>query len=106
VSAPRRSVLLWLGIPLVLIVLLASAPLLSAFIAGAVADALGCSLNEGGASPCPFMGHDLGEPLVVMFVLGWLAFVTLPLGAAALAAWLAVVCIVVVVRWRRRRVEA
>jgi hypothetical protein len=107
VSASRRSVLFWLGIPFVLIVLLALAPLLSALIAGAIAGALGCGLNEGGASPCPFMGHDLGEPLVVMFVLGWLAFVTLPLGAAALAAWLVVVCVVVLVRWRRRRrVEA
>jgi hypothetical protein len=106
VSATRRSVFLWLGIPFVLIVLLALAPLLSALIAGAIADALGCGLNEGGASPCPFMGHDLGEPLVIMLVLGWLAILTLPLGAAALVIWLVIVCVVAVTRWRRRRVEA
>jgi hypothetical protein len=105
VSASRGSAFLWLGIVFVLIVLLAVAPLLSALLAGAIADALGCGLNEGGASPCPFLGHDLGEPLVVMFVVGWLGIATLPLGAAALTAWLVVTCVVVVARWRRRRVE-
>jgi hypothetical protein len=105
VSASRGSAFLWLGIVFVLIVLLAVAPLLSALLAGAIADALGCGLNEGGASPCPFMGHDFGEPLVVMFVVGWLGIATLPLGAAALTVWLVVTCVVVVVRWRRRRVE-
>jgi hypothetical protein len=106
VSAARRSVFLWLGISFVLIVLLALAPLLSALLAGAIADALGCGLDEGGATPCPFMGHDLGEPLVVMLGLGWLAILTLPLGAAALVIWLVIVCVVAVTCWRRRRVEA
>jgi hypothetical protein len=106
VSAARRSGVLWLGIAFALIVLYALAPLISALIAGAVAGDLGCNLNEGGVPRCPFLGHDLGELPVVMFVLGWLAFVKLPLGAAASALWLAVLCVVVIVPWRRRRVEA
>ena len=101
-SVQRPSTFRWLIIALVLIVALTLAPLMLALIASAIAGALGCVLNEGGATPCPFLGYDLGEPLVVMFVLGWLSLAALPLGAAALAVWLAAVCVVVFVRWRCR----
>jgi hypothetical protein len=103
VSARRSRAFIWLSVTFVLILLLAAAPLISAFVAGGIANALGCTLNEGGVSPCPFMGTDIGETLVVMFVLGWLAFVTLPWGLAALAIWLIAVGIIMFSRWRRRR---
>ena len=103
-NALRRSpAFWWLLAFFVLIIVVAAAPLISAFVAGGIAGALGCTLNEGGVSPCPFMGTDIGETLVVMFVLGWLAFVTLPFGAMALAAWLVVACVVAFLAWRRRR---
>jgi hypothetical protein len=102
-NVPRSTVFWWLSLSFVLIVLVAGAPLISAFIAGGIANALGCTLNEGGVSPCPFMGTDIGETLVVMFVLGWLAFVTLPFGGMALAVWLVVACVVGFIGWRRRR---
>ena len=105
-SAQRTPVFRWLGIALVLIVAVTLAPLISALIASAIAGALGCALNEGGVSPCPFMGYDLGETLLVMFVLGWLSLAILPLSAAALVVWLVIVCVVVFVRWRRRRADA
>ena len=101
--ALRSPAFIWLNAMFVVIVLFAAAPLLSAFLAGGIASALGCTLNEGGVSPCLFMGTDIGETLTVMFVLGWLAFETLPLGLFALAIWLVVAGMVVLIRWRRRR---
>jgi hypothetical protein len=101
-AKPNRAAF-WLGVILVLIVLIAGAPLISALIAGGIAGALGCTVNEGGASACIFMGRDIGELLLDMFVLGWLAFVTLPFGAIAFGIWLLVACIVAVVRRRRHR---
>jgi hypothetical protein len=94
---------MWLGVTLVLIILVAGAPLISALIAGGIADALGCTLNEGGASGCIFRGNDIGERLAEMFVLGWLAFVTLPFGAILFGIWLIVACIVTLQRRRQRR---
>jgi hypothetical protein len=102
----RSPAFFWLFVSFVLIFLVAAAPLISAFIAGGIASALGCTLNEGGVSPCPFMGTDIGETLVVMFVLGWLALVTLPYGAIALAVWFVAACAVAFVAWRRRRQQA
>jgi hypothetical protein len=104
--AQRSRAVLWLGVSFVVIVVLAAAPLISAFIAGAIANILGCTLNEGGASTCMLRGNDIGQTLAEMFVLGWLAFVTLPWGGFALAIWLVVACVVALVKWRRRRHEA
>jgi hypothetical protein len=105
-SAQRSHAFIWLSVTFVVIVLFATSPLISASIAGGMANALGCTVNEGGASTCMFMGTDIGQTLAEMFVVGWLAFVTLPLGLAALAIWLVVAGAVVFIRWRRRRREA
>jgi hypothetical protein len=102
----RSPAFVWLSVSFFLIVLFAIAPLISVFISGGIADALGCTVNEGGSSPCLFRGTDIGETLNVMFVLGWFAFETLPLGAVMLAIWLVVACVVVLIKWRRRRREA
>jgi hypothetical protein len=104
-SAKRSPAFVWLGVAFVIIVLVAAAPLISVLIAGGIADALGCPVNEGGAQPCPFMGVDLGEALVFMLVLGWLSMATLPFGAIALAVWLVIASAVAFVRWRRQRHE-
>jgi hypothetical protein len=102
----RSHAFVWLSVSFVLIVLFAAAPLISAFIGGGIADALGCAVTEGVSSPCLFRGSDVSETLSVMFVLGWFAFETLPLGALLLAIWLVVACLVVLIKWRRRRREA
>jgi hypothetical protein len=73
----------------VTILVIALLPVISVSLTYAIASALGCSVNEGGATPCPFMGIDLGETLVTMMVLGWLGLITLPVGGVALAVWLA-----------------
>jgi hypothetical protein len=106
-SVLKSASFIWLSISFVLIVLFATAPLISAFIGGGIAESLGCTVTEGVSSPCLFRGSDVSETLSVMFVLGWFAFETLPLGALLLAIWLIVACIVVVIKlWRRRRREA
>jgi hypothetical protein len=88
-------------------VLFAASPLISAFLAGGIASALGCpTLNEGSTITCQFMGTDIGETLTGMFVLGWLGFVTLPIGGFLLIGWFVVLCLVRVATWRRRRSAA
>ena len=64
----------WLKIYLT-IMALAVAPIASALTAGGIASLLGCSLNEG-STDCP-----MGGILYVMFVSGWFAMGTLPIGA-------------------------
>jgi hypothetical protein len=97
---------IWLSVTFILILLIATAPLISASIGGGVASALGCEVTEGVSSPCMFMGRDISETLSVMFVLGWLAFDTLPFGAFLLAIWAVVACVVAFFRWRRRHSAA
>ena len=106
-SVLKSPAFIWLSISFVLIVLFATAPLISALIGGGIAESLGCTVTEGVNSPCLFRGSDVSEALSVMVVLAWFAFETLPLGAVLLAVWLIVACIVVVIKWlRRRRREA
>lgn len=68
-------------------------PLLGALLAGAVADAHGCTLNEGSVHPCVIGGWDAGELLYAFGVMGWLMLVTVPVGTltgiAGLGAWIA-----------------
>jgi len=73
---------LWFGLALIGIGL---APALSVLISSGVAASAGCTLNEGGVTPCPFFGFDMGGLLANMFVLGWLIVVTGPLALAGLA---------------------
>jgi hypothetical protein len=47
-------------------------------------------LDESGVHPCPCLGVDVGEPLTVLFVMGWLALITLPTGLLAMFAFLIV----------------
>ena len=53
------------------------------------ADQLGCSLNEGFVNSCESPIGDIGEALYIGFMLGWLALMTLPIGALIAAFWIA-----------------
>ncbi len=97
-----RGLVLAFALSAAVIVLLALAPLISAFSASAIADANGCALDEGGVHPCVIGGTDYGETLSVMFVLGWFGLVTLPLGALAALVWCLVLAIVLVLKYRRK----
>ena len=84
---------------LVIATLIAVSPILSVLIASTIAFLNGCTLNEGASHPCTVLWTDIGELLYTLFVMGWFALITLPIGGGvALVAliWL----IVVVVRGR------
>ena len=87
---------------LVLIVVIAALPLIGALTAAAIGSAAGCRVDEAGSYPCLVMGSDIGEMLSIMFVMGWLMFVTIPIGGLLLLIWV-VALIVHLVRARTRR---
>ena len=63
-------------------------PIISVLCTYTLSSALGCGVNEGGATPCPFMGVDLGETLLTTMMFGWLGLISVPLGGVAVAVWL------------------
>jgi len=77
----------WLALAVIL--LFALAPVLSVLAAGFIAETNGCNLNEASIHPCLVGGQDAGGLLYTLFVLGWFAIATLPLGGGALVVWLA-----------------
>lgn len=103
-AAPPRRRFPWIIYPIVLLLILlaAFAPLISVAIAGAVAEAHGCTLHEGFKNPCLINGVDYGDTLYTMGVLGWFMLATLPIGAFACLIW-AVILIVHLVSRRRRQ---
>ena len=62
-------------------VLLGVLPVILALGSAFLAAALGCQVNEGGASPCVVLGMDLGPALAFAFVSGWFGLLTLPVAA-------------------------
>ena len=101
-----RHVLLH-GLVIFFILLLAISPLLSAMVAGTIANRYGCQLDEGSVHPCVVNGSDIGETLYTMGVLGWLALGTIPLGLIAIGVYLVCVALFYLARWllRRERVK-
>lgn len=83
-----------------IVVLVSLVPLTLAALAMWIASRNGCTLHEGFANPCIVFGRDIGEALYTMAVMGWLALVTLPLGALAALVWI-VGEVVYLVRQRR-----
>src|SRR6201993_2585595 len=79
-------ILYW--IVLVLIVLVAFAPVGSVVACGLIANAHGCRVDEGSVHPCVIGGKDYGQLLYTLGVMGWLMLVTIPAGAGAFALWL------------------
>lgn len=90
---------------LVLILVLALAPIASVLLASLLGRLNGCRLDEANAYPCIILGADWGDVLAGMFVLGWLMLATLPLGAMALLVWLAILLIHLFRRRNLRQVE-
>jgi hypothetical protein len=60
------------------------APLVLAIVASLIGDAAGCSVHEGGPSPCLILGVDVGDALYSMFVAAWLSFLILPFASLVL----------------------
>ena len=72
-------------------------------VAGNIASANDCQLDEGSVHPCIVNGRDMGEQLYGMGLMGWLMLVTIPTGLLALAAYGAILLAVWLVRRARRR---
>lgn len=86
-----------------LILFVASIPMLSAVKAELIAKGNGCTLHEGNSHPCHVFGTDIGMLLYTMFVLGWLMLLTIPYGLIALVCWLVALIIHLVMRRVRRK---
>jgi hypothetical protein len=80
-------------IVLVVIVFLATLPLISVFATYLIADANACTVNEANVHPCVVMGTDIGGLLYFLGMMGWFMLATIPLGAMAVLAWLVVLVI-------------
>ncbi|MET0438115.1 MAG: hypothetical protein ABW043_11540 [Devosia sp.] len=78
---------------LAVIALFAFAPVISVLVASSIAESNGCNLNEGSINPCLVAGSDMGPTIYTLFVLGWFAIATIPLGGAAFFVWLATLII-------------
>jgi hypothetical protein len=100
---PHRKRFPWIiyWIFLVLIVLFALAPVGSVMACGIIANAHGCRVDEGSVHPCMINGHDYGQLLYTLGVLGWLMLVTLPGGLFAFVIWL-IVLILHRASWQKR----
>jgi hypothetical protein len=85
------------------ILLVAVAPVLSVIAASAIANRLGCRLDESGVHPCDYNGRDIGSELLTMAMMGWLGSATLPLGGMALILYLLIALIYEVARYSLRR---
>ena len=93
-AAPRRPVGRGRVLLLVLVTVLAWAPVVLAVLSSVAASALGCTVNEAAVHPCTVAGLDIGEPLAVMFLMGWVAILALPAMLGTLVGWFVV--------WTRR----
>src|SRR2546421_2676123 len=100
---PVRKRFPWIlySIVLVLIGLVALAPVGSVVACGLIANAHGCRVDEGSVHPCIINGKDYGQLLYTLGVLGWLMLVTIPGGLFAFVIWL-IVLILHRASWRKR----
>ncbi len=79
-------------------------PVASVMIAGSIAEANNCQLDEGSVHPCIVNGSDMGEQLYSMGVMGWFMLVTIPTGLIALAVYGVILLIIwLVVRNRNSK---
>jgi len=88
---------------LVVIVVFTTAPLISAGIAGSIASANDCRLDEGSIHTCVVNGRDLGSTLYSMGVFGWFMLATIPIGLVVLLVYLVGMVFVGVILHRRRK---
>src|SRR6516165_1804239 len=85
---PKRFPRFWYLLALVVILAFAFAPIGSVMLCGAIANAYGWKVDEASVHPCIINGHDYGELLYSLGVMGWLMLATIPLGLVAVVSWL------------------
>ena len=77
-------------------------PIVFVSVAGSIASANGCQLDEGSVHPCVVRGADMGETLYAMGVMGWFMLVTVPTGGLGLLLLGVIVLIIWAVSKARR----
>lgn len=75
-------------------------PALACITSMVVGDLAGCQLGEAGVQPCTIAGIDVGGPLAMMFVMGWLAIALVPFMVVTL---ILSVIVIGLAMWRRVR---
>ncbi|MEK1851756.1 MAG: hypothetical protein AAAC48_07675 [Phyllobacterium sp.] len=75
---------------LMILTIIAFAPLLSLLASYGIAETLGCQVDEGSVHPCFIGSFDIGSTLYGMGVMGWLMIPAAPLMLIAILGWLAV----------------
>jgi Na+/pantothenate symporter len=101
---PKRFPWIWYFLALFVIAVFAFAPIGSVMLCAAIANVYGCRVDEGSAHPCMINGHDYGELLYSLGVMGWFMLVTIPAGLLAFLGWLIFLILHRVAR--RKRVSA
>jgi hypothetical protein len=84
----KRFPWIWYVLALFIILTFAFAPIGSVILCSVIANAYGCKVDEGSVHPCIINGHDYGELLYSLGVMGWFMLVTIPAGLIAFASWL------------------
>jgi uncharacterized BrkB/YihY/UPF0761 family membrane protein len=97
----KRFPWFWYILALVPIVAFAFAPVGSVVLCAVIANAYGCKVDEGSVHPCIINGHDYGDFLYSLGVMGWLMLVSLPGGLFAFVGWL-IFLVLHRVTWRKR----
>ena len=97
----RRFPWLWYLLALLAILAFAFAPVGSVILCAWIANAYGCKVDEGSVHPCIIGGHDYGELLYDLGVMGWFMLATLPAGVIAFVFWL-IALILHRATWRTR----
>ena len=98
---PRRFPWIWYVLALFVIVAFAFAPIGSVISCTWIANAHGCKVDEGSIHPCIINGHDYGELLYQLGVMGWFMLATIPGGLVAFASWLTFL-ILHPIAWKKR----
>src|SRR3984893_16414916 len=101
-TTPRKFPWIIYWVVLFFILMVALAPVGSVVLCYLIANAHGCTVDEGSVHPCVIGGKDYGELLYTMGVSGWFMFLTIPAGLLAGVIWLAVL-VLRRVSWRKRR---
>ena len=94
----RSSWIVIHAVVIFVILLAAFAPVISVIIAGSIAEANGCELDEGSVHPCIVNGKDIGDTLYTMGMMGWFMIASIPLGLGAVVVYLLIVLVVWLVR--------
>ena len=98
---PRRFPWIWYVLALFVIGAFSFAPIGSVMLCAWIANTHGCKVDEGSVHPCIINGHDYGELLYQLGVMGWFMLVTIPGGLVAFASWL-IFLILHRVAWKKR----